>query len=169
MTAFLRSVKADLLDVRLLPFLALVGVALVAAVAYAVLGGGDATPHPARPRRLPPPPSRASRSASPAEPEGRGRDHQRLLPPARGGLRNPFTPLPGAQATTTSAFSPLAPVHARPRGPPKPAPGRRVRAGERPPATPEAADAGEASASLVYHVAVLFGVAPPARRRRACS
>ena len=43
MTDFLNSLKADLLDRRLLPIVALVGVALVGAVAYAVLGGGGST------------------------------------------------------------------------------------------------------------------------------
>ena len=45
MSDFLNSVKADLLDRRLLPFVALVVLALVAAVAYAVLGGGSSRGH----------------------------------------------------------------------------------------------------------------------------
>ena len=43
MSALLNSVRADLLDRRMRPFLALVVVALVAALAYALLGGGGAT------------------------------------------------------------------------------------------------------------------------------
>ena len=46
MTEFLNSLKADLLDRRLLPLLALAGALLVAAVAYAVLGGGSSSSRP---------------------------------------------------------------------------------------------------------------------------
>ena len=46
MTDFLSSLKADLLDRRLLPLVALVAVGLVAAVAYAVLGGGSSAATP---------------------------------------------------------------------------------------------------------------------------
>jgi hypothetical protein len=47
MTEFLSSLKADLLDRRLLPLVALVSLALVGAVAYAALGGGSSTETPA--------------------------------------------------------------------------------------------------------------------------
>lgn len=40
---FLQSLKTDLFDRRLLPLLGLVAVAFVAALAYAVLGGGSST------------------------------------------------------------------------------------------------------------------------------
>src|SRR5204863_378218 len=49
MTEFLNSLKADLLDRRLLPLLALVGALLVAAVAYAVLAGGSSSSRPTGP------------------------------------------------------------------------------------------------------------------------
>jgi hypothetical protein len=51
MSEFLTSLKSDLLDRRFLPVLALLGVALLAALAYAVLGGGSSssTPTPTTP------------------------------------------------------------------------------------------------------------------------
>ena len=48
---FFASLKEDLLGKRMLPFLAVLGVALIAAVAYAVLGGGSSTAPPRSPRR----------------------------------------------------------------------------------------------------------------------
>ncbi len=44
MNELLKSVKADLLDRRLMPIVALVVLALVGAVGYAVVGGGSSTP-----------------------------------------------------------------------------------------------------------------------------
>ena len=55
MNNFLNSVKADLLDRRLLPIVALVGLGLLAALAYAILGGGSAAAPP-RPRSHAAPP-----------------------------------------------------------------------------------------------------------------
>jgi hypothetical protein len=46
MNDFLSSVKADLLDKRLLPIVALLVLALVAAIAYTVLGGGSSATTP---------------------------------------------------------------------------------------------------------------------------
>jgi hypothetical protein len=46
MNDFLLSVKADLSDRRLLPAVGLVGVCLIAALAYALLGGGSTAPTP---------------------------------------------------------------------------------------------------------------------------
>jgi hypothetical protein len=108
MTDFLSSLKADLLDRRLLPLLALVGVALVAALAYAVLGGGStsAKPTAAITPSLPPSTkvggiavSQASTSSDqPVAETTSGTSHQRGGP-----ARNPFTPLPGAKTTASSA------------------------------------------------------------------
>jgi hypothetical protein len=44
MNTFIDSLKADLLNRRVLPFLIALGVALLAALAYAILGGGSETP-----------------------------------------------------------------------------------------------------------------------------
>ncbi len=107
MNDFLNSLKSDLLDRRFLPVLALLGVALIAALAYAVLGAGSST-------SLTPSSSVASSGVSkatgvvaisqaPADnssqaiaetTSGASKQHQ-------GSSRNPFTPLPEAKKTTT--------------------------------------------------------------------
>jgi len=168
MTELLNNVKADLLDRRLLPIIALVGVALLAALAYVVLGGGstEATSTPASAGASTSVPnagglvvsqSQADASAPTAETtNGSSAQHG-------GPARNPFTPLPtpkiaSLSATTVSkspataaagsstastgsgaAASPPSSKEPTPAAPPKPAPSK--------PAT-------------VYHVAVLFGVLP---------
>lgn len=43
MSAFFNSLKSDLFDRRVTPVLALLGVALLAAIVYAVLGGGGSS------------------------------------------------------------------------------------------------------------------------------
>ncbi|MHB8532828.1 MAG: hypothetical protein ACYDC2_08910, partial [Solirubrobacteraceae bacterium] len=47
MKEFLRTLKADLLDRRLLPLVALVAAVLIAGLAYALSGGGGAVAGPA--------------------------------------------------------------------------------------------------------------------------
>ncbi len=106
MSEFLSSVKADLLDRRLLPLVVLVALGLVAAVAYAALGGGSsaATPTAAVSGASVGPSGIALSQANPekavAETTG-GVSQQR-----QGSARNPFTPLPepkAKQATSTTA------------------------------------------------------------------
>ncbi len=106
MNDFLNSLKSDLLDRRFLPVLALLGVALIATLAYAVLGGSSST-SPA------PSPSVASSGATKATgvvaisqapvnsnqavaetTSGASKQHS-------GHTRNPFTPLPEAKKATT--------------------------------------------------------------------
>ncbi len=110
MNDFLNSLKSDLLDRRLLPILALVGVALIAAVAYAVLGGGSSTsstPTAARGllqrhRERPRPSRSARRPSTPTRPSPR----RPAAPPSStpADSRNPFTPLPGAKKATSSGI-----------------------------------------------------------------
>lgn len=163
MTEFLGSVKADLLDRRLLPLVALVVVALMGAIAYVVLGGGSNATTPAT---VSPAAANVSTglAVSPTSPEkaaaevtnGSSTQH-------RGAARNPFTPLPQAKtasattstSSTTSAggsagassssgsgssstaTTPTTPTPATPSKPTKPA-------------TPS-------KPKTVYHVAVLVG------------
>jgi len=107
MNEFLNSVKADLLDRRLLPLASVALVALVAALAYVVLGGGSGsstTPTPTAPVS----PATAGISVSAVETGAEkaiaettdGVKQQR-----KGSARNPFTPLPGA-ASAASIPSP---------------------------------------------------------------
>jgi hypothetical protein len=108
MTDFLSSLKADLLDRRLLPILAVLSLALVAAVAYAVLGGGStATPAPTGATTTVAPlgvgvavkPAPTSTSQPVAETTS-GSSLQR-----GGATRNPFAPLPGAAKTASASSS----------------------------------------------------------------
>jgi|HubBroStandDraft_4_1064222.scaffolds.fasta_scaffold04039_5 hypothetical protein len=110
MKDFLNSLKSDLLDRRFLPILALVGVALIAAVAYAVLGSGSSTSSTPTPRAASSSVTRTTASVAisqaPANPNqavaettsGASKQHS-------GHSRNPFTPLPGAKKATSSGIS----------------------------------------------------------------
>jgi hypothetical protein len=124
MSDFFNSVKADLLDRRLLPIVAVVGACLAAALAYAVLGGGGsggATAQP--PVSTPLAPGSALIAVTPVQPSaGRavaettsGASQQR-----RGASRNPFAPLPGAAsastATTTSTSTTVSRISASSSG-----------------------------------------------------
>ncbi len=106
MKNFLDSLRSDLLDRRFLPVLALLGVALVAAVAFAVLGGGSSTSSS-------PPATGASTgttgpvatvaitpapAANQAVAETTSGAHQHSGTP-----RNPFTPLPASKAKAATA------------------------------------------------------------------
>jgi hypothetical protein len=103
---FFSSLKEDLFGKRLLPVLIVLGVVLVAAVAYAVLGGGSsASPTPVT-ASVPAGASAAvgdvavtQAPANPNEPisettEGTSKQHH-------GVAHNPFTPLPEAKKATT--------------------------------------------------------------------
>lgn len=113
MTEFLSSLKADLLDRRMLPLLALLGVAVAAAIAYVALGGGgggsSSTPSaslaPVSPSPSPSGPSlpvtqaSANPNAAVAETtEGKRYQHH-------SGAHNPFTPLKGARTASASPSS----------------------------------------------------------------
>jgi hypothetical protein len=154
MTDFLSSVKADLLDRRMLPVFLALGVGLAAALAYAVLGGGSsaATTPPASA-----PTARVAGlavSPAPANPKLPVAETANGTSVQRGGAsRNPFTPLPSphpkvstapkskgsssssTKESTKSSTSGSSTIPATPSKPaPKPLP--------------------------VYHVALLFGVLP---------
>lgn len=104
MSDFLNSVKADLTDRRLLPIIAVVAALLVAALAYALLGGGSSTPAPAP---GPAPATAATGLAvsgstpekSVAETTDGTREQQ------GGSARDPFTPLPGSNASSSAGQS----------------------------------------------------------------
>ncbi len=103
MSDFLNSIKADLLDRRLLPIVALVVLALVGAVAYAVLGGGSSTATPTAGVSSGAATASSGIAVSQTTPETAvaemtgGASQQR-----KGAARNPFTPLPEAKVKSTS-------------------------------------------------------------------
>jgi hypothetical protein len=108
MKPFLDSLRSDLLDRRFLPVLALLGVGLAAALAYAVLGGGSST------SSTPPAGSASSGvtgatgalaitqapAANEAVTETTSGAHRHPGVP-----RNPFAPLPSTKAKSTAAPS----------------------------------------------------------------
>lgn len=106
MNDFLDSLKSDLLDRRFLPVLALLGVALLGALAYAVLGGGSSapTPRPGPSASAGPAAGAVAITQAPAPnqavSETTSGAHQ-----SAGTPRNPFAPLPGAKAKSSSASS----------------------------------------------------------------
>lgn len=167
MSEFVNSLKADLLDRRLLPILALVGVALVAAVAYAVLGGGgSAATAPAAATSTTPVAKGVSGiavSQAPTNPNQAvaeitsGASHQRGGP-----SRDPFTPLPGTKSTTsTTSASTSTSASAKPTAPTTSGSGSSSRgSGGTTPTTPKPSAPAKPKPTIVYHVAVLFGVVP---------
>jgi hypothetical protein len=105
MSDFLNSVKADLLDRRLLPIVALVVLALVGAVAYAVLGGGSSAVTPAAVAPSAGATASSGVAVSQTTPETAvaettgGVSQQR-----KGYAHNPFTPLPEPKAKKTTTM-----------------------------------------------------------------
>jgi len=106
MSDFLSSVKADLLDRRMLPIVGLVAIALVGAIAYTVLGGGSSAATPTAAVSSGSSAASAGLAVSQSTPEKSvaettgGVSEQR-----RGAARNPFTPLPEPKEKTTVAAS----------------------------------------------------------------
>ena len=159
MTGFLSSLKADLLDRRLLPLVALVAAALVAALAYAALGGGSSTATPAAAVSTSPVTASSGLAISQTTPEKAvaettgGGSTQR-----RGVAHNPFTPLPEAKTkATASTATTSAATSTKSAG----SPGSSATSGSGAsiPTTPPTPSA-PAKPKTVYHVAVLFGVLP---------
>jgi hypothetical protein len=103
MSAFLVSVRDDLLDRRLRPYLVVLGVALAGALVYAAIGGsggGSPTPAPPTPRGSSGEAgglaiSTASSATKPIAETTNGGAQQH-----HGAARNPFTPLAGPTGAT---------------------------------------------------------------------
>jgi hypothetical protein len=158
MSDFLNSVKADLLDKRLLPIVALVVLALVGAIAYAVLGGGSSTSTPTAAVQAPAATaaglavSQTTPETAVAETTG-GSSQQR-----KGYSHNPFTPLPEVKAkiTTTKTASTTTGGSSSSSGSSGSSP---TSSGGSSPTTPSQPST-PAKPKTVYHVAVLFGVLP---------
>jgi hypothetical protein len=161
MSDFLSSVKADLLDRRLLPIVALVVLALVAAIAYAVLGGGSsaATPTAAV--------SSGSSTASPGLAASQSTS-EKAVAETTGGVsqqrhgyaRNPFTPLPEpkektqvAATSSSSSSSSSTTSSSTSAGSGSQSSGGSSSTTPSQPSTP-------AKPKTVYHVSVQFGVIP---------
>jgi hypothetical protein len=170
MKSFLDSLRSDLLDRRFLPVLALLGAALLAALAFAVLGGGSSTSSTS-------PATRASSGvtaaagavvitqtppANDAVAETTSGAHQSSSAP-----HNPFTPLPStkakssAKASSASASSPSSSGSNPSSSANSSAPSPSTGAGSSTPSTPAKPTKPKPKpAQKIYHVDVLFGAAP---------
>ncbi len=107
MTEFLQSIKADLFSRRLLPFVALLGVVLLAAVGYAVKGGSS-SPTPAPVASTPSTPVTGTSvlgvtvaSANPNEAVSETPGGVRYQ--SQGPTRDPFVPLPTPPAAKSAS------------------------------------------------------------------
>jgi hypothetical protein len=163
-TDFFSSLKEDLFGKRLLPFLIVLGVLLVAAVAYAVLGGGSSSaPTPVTASA----PSGATASvgavavtqapANPNQPisettEGTSKQHH-------GVAHNPFTPLPVAKKasspSTTSTTSGSSTTSSSTGSGTSPS-----SAGGTTPTTPKETTPAKPKVYVHYHVTAQLGVVP---------
>ncbi|HEX3434691.1 MAG TPA: hypothetical protein VHT25_11595 [Solirubrobacteraceae bacterium] len=181
MNEFLGSLKADLLDRRLRPVLLLVGVALLAAVAYASFGGGGSSSAT--------PPASSASAAAPATPgvsvREAGADTKQPVAETTNGtaqqrkgiLRNPFAAVPGvktakaaaapassASATGTSKTSGASGESSGGSSGGESQAGSKSGASEAPSANEEKTSQTKKSSKpakqTVYHVTVMFGVAP---------
>jgi hypothetical protein len=170
MTEFLNAVKADLLDRRMLPLLILVGVALAAALGYAVLGGGSGSSAPvtatSRPvhvtgitvSQAPPNPNEAAAETTNGAPvQHRGLAHNpfSLLPAQRIALATATSTKASSSSTTTAAGTGTTKTTAKSEsGSSAPSGGSST------PTTPSKPSA-PSKPKTVYDVAVLFGLLPP--------
>ena len=167
---FFSSLKDDLLNRRMLPFLVVLGVALVGAVAYAVLSGGSSTTSTVSVSASSggsPVVAGVAVSQAPANPDrpisettnGASKQHE-------GYARNPFIPLPGAGTTSAGAASTVpSTTSTTPSSPSGSGTSTSSAGGATPapaPAPEPKAPAKPAPPEPVYHVLALFGLAPVA-------
>jgi hypothetical protein len=167
MTEFLNSVKADLLDRRLLPLVALVVVVLVAAVAYALLAGGSGSSTPTA--TAPTAPlitapgglsiSHATQETAVAEvTSGASTQH-------RGVSHDPFTPLPGSEKTSSTSATSPSPTTGAASGSTatsETSSSSSTSGSASEPAPSTSKPSTPAKPKTVYHVAILFGEVPAA-------
>lgn len=170
MNDFLSSVKADLLDRRMLPILALVGAALLAALAYAQLGGGSSTSPPSSTGSPAPAIAPASGIAVSPVPTSTGQPVAETTSGSAhraGATRNPFAPLLGAKAaqaastassgSTTSSSSSSTSSSTTTTAPES---GGGSSSGGATPTPETKKPAAKEKSQTVYHVVVRFGTAP---------
>lgn len=106
MNELLASIRADLTDRRLFPAVALVALLLIAAVAYAVLGGSSSAPTPRAATGTSSGVTGGGLSVSSEAPEQAVAETTDGFKEQKGGTaRNPFTPLPGTGSSATVASS----------------------------------------------------------------
>jgi hypothetical protein len=156
MSEFLSSIKADLLDRRMLPLVAIVAVLLVGAIGFVVFGGSGSSTHAVA----------ASTGSvtvgglttSPATHEQAVAETTNDTAAQHGGnAHNPFTPLPTPKAKTASSASSVSSTASSTPASGSTSSGSSATSPSEPaPATP----ATPAKPKTSYHVAVLFGIVP---------
>jgi hypothetical protein len=164
---FFASLKEDLLGKRMLLVLVVLGVALIAAAAYAVLGGGSSTAPAPITASAPTGTSAAigdvTVSQAPANPnqpisettEGTSKQHH-------GVAHNPFTPLPeakkasSASTTSSTSSSSSSPSTTPSAGSTPSAPS----SGGTTPTTPKETTPAKPKVYVHYHVTAQLGVVP---------
>jgi hypothetical protein len=161
MTEFLSSLKTDLLDRRLLPFVALVAVALLAAIGYAVMGGGSSsTPGAALPGATAVTPSSgiAVTATTPEKAVAETTDGTREQRTGR--ARNPFEAIAGTTTQTSATTTPAATGGSSEAS--KSSSGTESGGGssESGKSTEPTKPATKKQPKTVYHVAIEFGVFP---------
>jgi hypothetical protein len=160
MSEFFNSVKADLLDRRMLPLVAVVAVVLVAAVGYVVFSGGSSSTTRVVAVSTGPAPV-AGLATSPATHEEAVAETTNGTSVQHGGkAHNPFTPLPEPKAkTAASSTSAVSSTSATSSGSSSSSGSTTKGSGESAPA-PAPKPATPSKPRTVYHVAVLFGLVP---------
>ena len=166
MSEFLNAIKVDLLDSRRRPILAALVVAFVAALAYALLGGGSSSPS------LPPLPVRTGSSGIPVSQAPANADQavaettSGASEQRTGSSRNPFAPLPGAGLTTTASTATATATATAPSLasslPAATQPGSSVQGGGGTSSGTGTQKASTPNVVIRYHVTAQFGVVPPA-------
>lgn len=165
MSELLNSVKADLLDRRMLPLIVLIGAALLGAVAYIALGSGSSSaPTPAVAKPLPGAGGGAGLVVS-QSPAATGQPVAEttsgVIYQHAGKARDPFAPLTApaktaTAATTSTPASTGSSASATSSSSSSSSSSSTGSSGTSTPSTPSAPP----KPATVYHVAVLFGVVP---------
>jgi hypothetical protein len=173
MTDFLGSLKADLLDRRILPIAVLLGVALVGALAYALLGGGGSAASPPFAASPVSPLSTGVSASSISVTQATTAVGRPVAETTSGSAhrssasRNPFAPLPGAKATASASEVTGGGPGAGSQTSPSSAPAATTPstagsgAGSGGSSTPQAKPSpSKPKKQTVYKVGVLFGAVP---------
>jgi hypothetical protein len=171
MNDFLDSLKSDLLDRRLIPVLGLMAVVIVAAIAYAVLGGGSSAPS-ASVASLPTPvvrtPGIAVSQVKTADVTASAETTSGSTHQTGGASRDPFAPLPGVKKAQAAAAAAAAPAAAggSSSGSAESGTSESSSSGGSTPAPAEEKKASTPTKpkdkKTLFHVDVLFGTAVPA-------
>jgi len=159
---FFSSLKEDLLGKRMLPFLVVLAVVLVAAVGYAVLGGGSSTAPTPVTASVPAGASAAvgdvAVSQAPANPnqpisettEGTSKQHHGIA-------HDPFTPLPEAKKASSASTPSSSSASTTPSAGSTPS---APSSGGTTPTTPKETTPVKPKVYVHYHVTAQLGVVP---------